>query len=118
MTRPTAARGARRRFLPIAVAILFGLLFTYDLVEAITNLVGLPAQLAVANQFADDNGLARIGVPWDILIANTVLPVAAFALAWWAGRRRSVGHQAMLYLAALATVAAVTLTLTALVNAR
>lgn len=115
MKRQTDARGARPRIAPIAVAIGFGLLFAYDLFEAITNLVGLPAQLAEANQFADDNGLARIEVPWAILIANTVLPVAAFAAAWWLGRRRSLGSQTVLYVVGLATVAAVTLTLTALV---
>ncbi|MHA6667454.1 hypothetical protein ACX3O0_01145 [Homoserinimonas sp. A447] len=115
MMRQTDARGTRRRILPFAVAIVFGLLFAYDLFEAITNLVGLPAQIADANDFASENGLATIEVPWVILIANTVLPIAAFALAWWMGRRRSVAHQALLYLVALALVAAVTLTLTALV---
>lgn len=115
MMRKADARSTRRRILPIAVAILFGLLFAYDLVEAITNLVGLPAQVAEANEFAAENGLATIEVPWGILIANTILPIAAFAVAWWMGRGRGLAHQALLYLVALATVAAVTLTLTALV---
>lgn len=115
MTRQTDAGGARQRILPFAVAIVFGLLFAYDLIEAITNLVGLPAQIADANEFAAESGLATIEVPWGILIANTVLPIAAFALAWWMGRGRKLSHQAVLYLVALATVAAVTLTLTALV---
>ncbi|MEX1078751.1 MAG: hypothetical protein WED09_06545 [Homoserinimonas sp.] len=115
MTRQTDARGTRQRALHLGVAMLFGLLFAYDLIEALTNLVGLPAQVAEANQFAAENGLARVEVPWGILVANTVLPVAVFAFAWWMGRRRSLAHQAVLYLVALATVAAVTLTLTALV---
>jgi hypothetical protein len=115
MTRQTDARGTRQRILPITVAILFGLLFAYDLLEAVTNLVELPSQLAQANEFAAENGLAAIEVPWGILITNTLLPVAGFAVAWWMGRRRSVPHQAVLYLVALAAVAALTLTLTALV---
>lgn len=113
MTRQTDAR--RRHVLPVAVAVLFGLLFAYDLLEAITNLVGLPAQIAQANQFASESGLATIAVPWGILVANTVLPVTGFAVAWWMGRGRRLAHQALLYLVALATVAGVTLTLTALV---
>jgi len=115
MTQQTDARGARARTLPIVVAILFGLLFAYDLFEAITNLVELPAQIGAANEFASENGLQAIEVPWTVLIVNTVLPVAAFGAAWWAGRRLTVGAQALLFLVALAAVAALTLSLTALV---
>lgn len=115
MTDQADVRGTRRRILPVAVAILFGLLFAYDLFEAVTNLVELPSQIGQANDFAAENGLQTIEVPWLILVANTALPVAAFAIAWWVGRRRSIGHQAVLYVVALAVVAAVTLTLTALV---
>jgi hypothetical protein len=111
----TDARGTKRRILPIAVAILFGLFFAYDLFEAVTNLVELPAQIGQANEFAADNGLQPIEVPWAILVANTALPIAAFAIAWWVGRRRSIGQQVLLYAVALAVVAALTLTLTALV---
>ena len=113
MIRQADARSTRQSMAPIAVAIGFGLLFAYDLFEALTNLVELPAQIADANQFATENGLATIEVPWVILIANTALPIAAFALAWWMGRRRSIGRQVLRYLVALAVVAAVTLTLTA-----
>ena len=115
MTPSTDARRRRNRALPVAVAILFGLLFAYDLIEAITNLVGLPADIATANEFAAQNGLQPIAVPWAILVANTLLPVVAFAAAWWIGRRRQIRMQALLYLVGLAVVAAVTLSLTALV---
>lgn len=115
MTQTMDAPRARARMLPVALAILFGLFFAYDLFEAITNLIELPAQIGRANDFAVENGLQAIEIPWGILVANTVLPVAAFAAAWWAGRRRSLGHQAMLFLAALAMVAALTLSFTALV---
>jgi len=115
MTQNTDAGSTRQRILPVVVAILFGLFFAYDLFEAITNLVELPAQIGTANEFALENGLQAIDVPWGILIANTVLPVAAFAIAWWAGRGRSLGRQALVFLMALAVVAALTLTLTAIV---
>jgi len=115
MTQQADARGARTRTLPIVVAILFGLLFAYDLFEAITNLIELPAQIGAANEFASENGLQAIEVPWTVLIVNTVLPVAAFGAAWWAGRGRSIGSQVLIFLMALAAVAALTLTLTALV---
>lgn len=102
------------RWISIAVAVFFGLFFAYDLIEAITNLVGVPAELASRNEFRADQDLPVIPVPWSVLVANTLLPLVAFAAAWWIGRRRSFGSQAVIYLVALAVVAAYTLTFTAL----
>lgn len=102
------------QWLTIAVAVFFGLFFAYDLIEAITNLVGVPAELSARNEFRADQDLAVIPVPWSVLVANTLLPLVAFGAAWWVGRRRSPGSQAVVYLVALAVVAAYTLTFTAL----
>lgn len=117
MTKDAGAKAASNgpTWLSTTVAILFGLLFAYDLIEAITNLVGVPAELSARNEFRVENDLAPVPVPWGVLWANAVLPVAVFLLAWWIGRRRRPGGQAVVFLVGLAVVAAYTLTFTALV---
>lgn len=112
---PDAPPAAGHRRFSVVAAILFGLLFAYDLVEAVTNLVGVPAEIATANEFAVANDLALLPVPWGVLVANLLLPAASFALAWWLGRGRSILHQVMLFLTGLAVVAALSLTLASLV---
>jgi hypothetical protein len=109
---------ARVRSAPVltaAVAIAFALFFVYDLFEAITNLTGVVALVADQNEFLIENDITPLAVPWAVLLTNLALPPLAFALAWWLGRRRSILHQALLYLLGLGVVAAVTLSLTALV---
>jgi hypothetical protein len=113
-TTMTDAPSRRHRILHFAVTIVFGLFYAYDLFEAISNLVAVPAQLADYNQFLIENDITPLPVPWTILIANLLLPVVVFAVAWVLGRGRSIRHQAILLLAGLALVAALTLTLTSL----
>lgn len=113
MTAATEVPGTRHRVLRFAVAILFGLLYAYDLFEAISNLIALPAQLAEYNVFLIENDLTPLAVPWAILIGNLLLPPVAYIGAWWLGRRRSILIQTLLFLVGLAVVAALTLTLTA-----
>jgi hypothetical protein len=102
------------RGLRFAVIIFFALLYAYDLFEGISNLVAVPAQIAEYNRFLIENDLTPVAVPWTILIANLLLPPVAFAVAWALGRRRGIRHQAIVLLTGLAVVAALTLTLTAL----
>lgn len=115
MTTMTDAPARRNRALGFVVPILFGLLYAYDLFEGVSNLVAVPGQLAEYNDFLVENGLEPVSVPWLILVVNLVLPVIAFAVASWIGRRRRILIRALLYVAGLAAVAAVTLSLTALV---
>ncbi len=84
----------------LAVAILFGLFYAYDLFEAIANLVGMATGLA-------DKAL----VPWVALILGVVVPPAGFVVAWWLGRRRRVAVRVVIFLAGLAVTAAVSLSL-------
>ena len=114
MTAVTDASSRRHRGLHFAVNIFFGLFYAYDLFEGISNLVAVPAQLADYNQFLIENDLTPVAVPWAILIANLLLPLVVFAAAWALGRGRSIRHQAVLLAVGLAVVAALTLTLTAL----
>lgn len=84
----------------LAVAILFGLFYAYDLFEAIANLVGMATGLA-------DKAL----VPWVALILGVVVPPAGFVVAWWLGRHRRVVVRVVIFLAGLAVTAAVSLSL-------
>lgn len=111
---PADARSIRPRTVPVVVAIVFGLVYAYDLWEAISNLVAVPQQLAAYNVFLIENDLTPVPVPWAVLIVNLLLPPAAFVVAWWVGRRRPLLVQALLYLVGLCVVAALTLSLTAL----
>jgi hypothetical protein len=114
MTPTADAPSRKHRILHFAVNIFFGLFYAYDLFEGISNLVAVPAQLADYNQFLIENDITPLAVPWTILIANLLLPLVAFAAAWALGRGRRIRHQAILLLAGLAVVAAVTLTMTSL----
>lgn len=111
----TPKRATGSRWLRIAVLIVFGLLYAYDLFEAIGNALGVNEQIAAYNDFIADHGLTPQSVPWGILGTCMALPPIAYAIAWWVGRRRSVLMLAFLLLVGLAVVAALTLSLTALV---
>lgn len=109
----TMASRTRIGWLGLAVAILFGLLYAYDLFEAISNLFGVVAQLDEYNAAASDVGLNTVAVPWFLLIANIALAPVIYAVAFVVGRRQRVGLKALIFLAGLAVVAALTLSLTA-----
>ena len=94
------AASARPAFFPlrVALAVLFGLFFAYDVWEAVGNLVGLSQYAA-----ALDTSITAVG--WVLLIAAVVLPIGLFAAAFVLGRRRSLLLQAGFYLAGLAVSA-------------
>ncbi|MBD8702410.1 hypothetical protein SOM11_00140 [Frigoribacterium sp. CFBP9039] len=103
----------------VALVVLFGLLFAYDLFEAVTNLVSVPGQARYANNdFYAENGLDGLvaSPPWFALIANVALPPAAFVAALVVVRRRPLPVVALVLLAGLAAVAALSLTITAYVQ--
>lgn len=108
-TTPRAARPGPR-WLSVGVMILFGLLFAFDLFEALTNLFGAIELNTARNNFRASQDLPPIAAPWAVLVANVAAPIVGFAVAWWLGRGRRPGAQAVFYLAALATVAAFSLT--------
>lgn len=96
------------------VAGAFGLIFAYDLFEAILNLVGVVTQLNAYNVFAAQIGLDAASIPWTLLVVTIALPPVAFVLAVLLGRRQGLGMRALLFAGGLAVVAAGTLSLTAL----
>lgn len=101
---------ARGNWLNWCVAVLFGLFFAYDVFEAVGNLVGVVSQA---------NALGGTVVPlgWTILIGGLLLPVIAFGIAYWTGRGRRLGEQAVRFLVALCVVAAISQSVLALFGA-
>jgi len=102
---------ARAGWLSWCVAVLFGLFFAYDLFEAVGNLVGI---VSTANGL----GVAVLPLGWIILVGGLLLPIAAFAVAYWTGRGRGLGEQAVRYLVALCVVAALSLSILAMFGAQ
>ncbi len=96
------------------MALGFGLLFAYDLFEAVSNVVGVVGQIEAYNLFALENGLNAASIPWTVLVASVALPPVMFGSAFWVGRRHRLGMRALLFVGGLAVVAAVTLSVTAL----
>lgn len=86
------------QWLAMVLAVFFALFFAYDVWEALGNFVGL---LNFANGL--DRSLNVVG--WVVLVGALVLPIALFALAFWAGRLRGPLQQIALYVAALAVSA-------------
>ena len=111
----TTSRRSAPRWAVAALAVVFALLYAYDLFEALTNLFGVIDLTARQNEFLIDNGLDPVAVPWAVLVANMLVPPLAFLAAWLLGRRRPLGVQALLYLMGLAVTAALSLSFTAFV---
>ena len=102
-----ATRAHAPAWLTLTLAILFGLLFAYDVWEAVGNLAGVSI---IASGL--ETSINAVG--WVVLLVGILLPVAVFAGAFWLGRRRDVLAQVLLYLAGLGTVAALSLSLVSL----
>jgi len=113
----TGAAGTRTRVRASTIALVaaFGLLYAYDLFEAISNLVGVLDQLGEYNRAASEVGLATVPIPWAVLVANIVIVPVSFAVALMTGRRMALAIRALVLLAGLAMVAAVSLSLAAFV---
>jgi len=91
-------------WLAVTIAVLFGMLYAYDVWEAVRDLVGM-------TMLVGDLGVSFAGVGVGILIAALLVPLVVFGLAFWLGRRRSPLAQIVLFLAGYAFVQALTLDL-------
>lgn len=92
------------------VAIVFALFFAYDLFEAIANVIGVVGGINHTNQISKDLGLAHVApIPWLILIVDILLAPVLYAIAFFIGRRRPTLVKAAIFLIALASVAALSL---------
>jgi hypothetical protein len=109
-------RGPRVGF--VVVAALAAVFFAYDLYEAVTNLVLVPQDVRYQNnEFFDEVGVDGLAAspPWVALVANVLLPVVAYAGALLVVRRRPLWQVVLAFVAGLALVGSVSLTITAYV---
>jgi hypothetical protein len=96
------ARTRSPRWLTVALAVLFGLFYAYDVWEAIAWLV---ANNGVARGL--DTQLSVFG--WTVQIFAVLMPLLVFAGAFLLGRRRRAGAQAVLFFTGLCLVAVLSL---------
>jgi hypothetical protein len=108
--RRSTAEAARPRFAALGIAIGFGVLFAWDLVEAVANLLALLA-------FADAAGHPLNSYAWLVLGAAILVPPAAYTTALVLGYPRGPRKLAAALLAGLAATACLGLTLEALLRA-
>jgi hypothetical protein len=89
------------------VAAIFGLFYAYDLWEAVSNFVELPAAY-------ESMGLDTAGLPWAVLWIGLLVPPIIFVLAFLVGRRENIGERAIIFVVGLAVVAGLSLSVVAL----
>ena len=101
-------------WLSLAIAILFGLFYVYDLFEAISNVVGVTSQITLYNEARAVVKLDPVPIPWGWLVIDVLLAPVVFALAFVIGRRKAVLLKVLLFVIGLTLVAATTLSVEAL----
>lgn len=116
---PTAEKSsvAPKRKAPwfrIAVIVIFGLFYAYDLIEAISNTFGVVSEINRVNEYAALIGTNTSTIPWTLLIANMLTPLVVFGLGLLIARKRNVGILAIVLLAGLGVVGVLTLSFIAL----
>lgn len=102
-TRATP-RPATPLWLAVTIAVAFGVLYAYDVWEAVRDLVGVSLMVG-------DLGVPLTGIGLALLIAALLVPLAVFALAFWLGYRRRPLAQVVILLTGYAVVQALTLDL-------
>jgi hypothetical protein len=122
MAQPGAAEPAppvkrRMPWFRLTVMVLFGIVYAWDLFVAFSNFFGKLDELGRINEVRELNGFPLVETPWIPLVANLALPIVVFALGVWIARRRSVGILAVVLVAGLGVVAAVSLSIVAYVRA-
>jgi hypothetical protein len=100
-------RSAAPLWLAVTIAVIFGVLYAFDVWEAVRDLVGMSLMVG-------DLGVSFAGIGIGILIAALLVPLIVFGIAFWLGRRRGPLAQVVLFLAGYALVQALTLDLSAI----
>ncbi len=100
-------RRATPIWLAATIAVLFGVLYAFDVWEAVRDLVGM-------TMLVEDLGVSFAGIGIGILIAALVVPLIVFGIAFQLGRRRGALAQIMLLLVGYSLVQALTLSLSAI----
>jgi hypothetical protein len=94
-------------WLAVTIAVLFGVLYAFDVWEAVRDLVGM-------TMLVGDLGVSFAGIGIAILIAALLVPLIVFGIAFWLGRRLGPLAQIVLFLTGYALVQALTLDLAAI----
>jgi len=100
-------------WLGLAVAVLFGLFFAYDLWQAIENAIEVPKLYAQLEAV----GLGAGEVPWLLISIGIAIPPLAYVGALLIGLRHNLVGKALIFVVALALVAALSLSVNALAAA-
>ena len=93
--------------LGLVVAAQFGLFYAYDLWEAVSPFVALPA-------FYDAYGYGSENVPWWLLWIGVLIPPVVYAVAFSIGIRHNLVGKLLIFLVGLAVVAALSIGVVAL----
>jgi hypothetical protein len=103
-TDTVSAERTRRTpaWLAATIAIFFGLFYAYAAWSGVGNLVGV-------SNIAQGLDTTLSGFGWGILLTGVLAPVAVYGAAFWLARRREAGPQALILLAGLCLVSAVSL---------
>jgi uncharacterized membrane protein len=110
VTEPVETKRSRLGWLSTTVAIVFGLLYAYDIWEAINNAIELPK----AYEQLEALGVTVGEVPWTLIIANMLIPPVVYVFAFVLGMRRNVFGKAVLFAVGLALVAVLSLDIVAI----
>jgi hypothetical protein len=100
-----APRAAQPLWLQVAIAVLFGLFYAYDVWEVVESLVQILSL-----------GLSFEVIGWVIMVAAVLAPLALFAAAFAIGRGRSIPIALLAYLTGLAVSGALFSTFTVLLG--
>jgi hypothetical protein len=109
-----ASRTGRLGWLSIVAIVAFGLFYAYDLFEAISNVVGVTAQINDYNAARVKVDLAPVSTPWLVLILDLIVSPLVFTIAFLIGRRHTVFIKIIAFAIGLTVAAAASLTLIAL----
>lgn len=104
-TEARAPRAAQPLWLQVALAVLFGLFYAYDVWEVVESLVQILSL-----------GLSFTAAGWVIMVVAMLAPLGLFAVAFAIGRSRSVLIAVLAYLAGLAVSGALFSTFTVLLG--
>lgn len=105
---------ARYGWASIAIAIIFGLFYAYDLFSAISNVVGVTSQIGNYNAQRAVVKLDPVAIPWVWLVVDLVAPPVLYAVAFILGRRRTIVERFVIFLIGFGALSALALSLVAL----
>ncbi|WP_166983383.1 hypothetical protein [Paramicrobacterium fandaimingii] len=109
MTQAVSPRDRYRQWPSLALGILFGLFYAYDLWEAVGNVLTLAG---VASQL----GITLSAAAWVVLIVSILMPIGIFITALLLGRSHRYSVQAVFYVCGLAVSAATYLSLVSAIS--